>query len=161
MSLLEGRRVLLVEDESLVAMMAEDMLLDLGCEVVVAMRLDKAVDHVRAGNFDFAVLDVNLGDARSYPVADLLFERCTPFLFATGYGKQGLEEAYRSVPVLQKPYQAAPLAHLLTQLLTCEAPMWGGADEGPAACACHRPKGKPSGGGLSGPTPSADDPTRS
>lgn len=43
MSLLEGRRVLLVEDESLVAMLAEDMLLDLGCEVVVAMRLDKAV----------------------------------------------------------------------------------------------------------------------
>lgn len=89
MSLLEGRRVLLVEDESLVAMLAEDMLLDLGCEVVVAMRLDKAVDHVRTGNFDLAVLDVNLGDARSYPVADLLLERCTPFLFATGYGTQG------------------------------------------------------------------------
>ncbi len=57
------------------------------------MRLDKAVDHVRTGNFDLAVLDVNLGDARSYPVADLLLERCTPFLFATGYGTQGLEEA--------------------------------------------------------------------
>jgi CheY-like chemotaxis protein len=145
MSLLEGRRVLLVEDESLVAMLAEDMLLDLGCEVVVAMRLDKAVEHVRTGKFDLAVLDVNLGDARSYPVADLLLERCTPFLFATGYGTQGLEEAYRSAPVLQKPYQAAPLAHLLTQLLTCEAPMWGRADEKAAACACHRPKGEPSG----------------
>jgi DNA-binding response OmpR family regulator len=64
MSLLDGRRVLLVEDESLVAMLVEDMLLDLGCEVVVAMRLDKALEHVRTRAFDLAVLDVNLGDAQ-------------------------------------------------------------------------------------------------
>lgn len=138
MSLLEGRRVLLVEDESLVAMLAEDMLLDFGCEVVVAMRLDKALEHVRTGQFDLAVLDVNLGDARSYPIADLLFERCTPFLFATGYGRQGLEEAYREVPVLQKPYQAAPLAHLLTHVLTCETPAQrGGGGASLSSCACR------------------------
>jgi CheY-like chemotaxis protein len=137
MSLLEGRRVLLVEDESLVAMLAEDMLLDFGCEVVVAMRLDKALEYARAEAFDLAVLDVNLGDARSYPVADLLFERCTPFLFATGYGRQGLEEAYQAVPVLQKPYQAAPLAHLLSHLLTAETPVRKAGSDAALACACQ------------------------
>lgn len=134
MSLLEGRRVLLVEDESLVAMLAEDMLLDLGCEVVVAMRLDKALAYVRTQAFDMAVLDVNLGDTRSYPIADLLFESCTPFLFATGYGQRGLEIAYQSVPVVQKPYQTAQMEHLLTHLLTCEAPARKTADSTPCHC---------------------------
>jgi CheY-like chemotaxis protein len=148
MSLLEGRRVLLVEDESLVAMNVEDMLLDLGCEVVLAMRLDKALEVACLEPFDLAVLDVNLGDARSYPIADLLFERCTPFLFATGYGKQGLEEAYQNVPVLQKPYQAGPLAHLLSQLLTCEAPARKGAGGGSMSCPCHRDDNATGGGAF-------------
>ncbi|WP_048437610.1 response regulator [Methylobacterium platani] len=143
MTLLVGRRVLLVEDESLVAMLAEDMLLELGCEVVVAMRLDKALAQARTGSFDLAVLDVNLGDARSYPIADLLFERHTPFLFATGYGRQGLEDAYRAVPVLQKPYQAAPLEHLLTRLLTEEPLARPGTRGSSMACACHTPDGQP------------------
>lgn len=136
MSTLNGRRVLLVEDESLVAMLAEDMLLDLGCEVVVAMRLDQALAEVRAQVFDLAVLDVNLGDARSYPVADLLRVRGVPFLFATGYGRQGVDPAYQAAPVMQKPYQAAQMETLLIHLLNCGAP---GRDEGArerAACRC-------------------------
>lgn len=137
MSLLEGRRVLLVEDESLVAMMAEDMLLDLGCEVVVAMRLDKALAHVRAGAFDLAVLDINLGDARSYPIADVLFERCTPFLFATGYAQQGLEPAYQAVPVMQKPYQVAQMEYLLLRLLTGELPAKRHGLRLVSGCTCH------------------------
>ena len=136
MNPLEGCRVLLVEDESLVAMLAEDMLLDLGCEVVVAMRLDKALALAGSESFDFAVLDVNLGDARSYPVADLLFARCTPFLFATGYGKKGLEAPYQGVPVLQKPYHAAPLEHLLLHLRDREAPRRGEPPY-PAPCGCQ------------------------
>ena len=137
MSLLTGRRVLLVEDESLVAMLAEDMLTDLGCEVVTAMRLEQAMAFAKAERFDLAVLDVNLGNARSYPVADVLFERCTPFLFATGYGRQGLEPAYQAVPVLQKPYQSEPLEHLLIRLLTCEASANAGAPHLPPTCRCQ------------------------
>ncbi|MCJ2088488.1 response regulator [Methylobacterium sp. E-005] len=138
MTLLAGRRVLLVEDESLVAMLAEDMLLDLGCEVAIAMRLNKALDLVQSGSFDLAVLDVNLGDAHSYPVADLLNERGTPFLFATGYGQQGLEGSYRNVPVLQKPYQAEPLEHLLVRLLTSEvAPLLDCSRDLPPSCRCQ------------------------
>ncbi len=140
MTLLVGRRVLLVEDESLVAMLAEDMLLDLGCEVTVAMRLDKALGLVRSESFDIAVLDVNLGDARSYPVADLLHESGTPFLFATGYGQKGLEGSYRNVPVLQKPYQADPLEHLLVRLLTGELPLRDGGRDLPPACRCQDPQ---------------------
>ncbi|WCS28265.1 response regulator [Methylobacterium sp. NMS14P] len=135
--MLVGRRVLLVEDESLVAMLAEDMLLDLGCEVDVAMRLDKALGLARSEAFDLAVLDVNLGDARSYPVADLLFGRGIPFLFATGYGQRGLEVNYRGIPVLQKPYQAEPLEHLLVRLLTGEASLRGGGRDLPPSCRCQ------------------------
>lgn len=122
MSMLEGRRVLLVEDESLVAMMAEDMLLDLGCDVVVAMRLDQALTQLKSGAFDLAVLDVNLGSTHSYPVADALFDLCVPFMFATGYGLEGVEPAYRGVPVVQKPYHLAQMQHLLEHLMTCEMP---------------------------------------
>lgn len=140
MTLLVGRRVLLVEDESLVAMLAEDMLLDLGCEVTIAMRLDKALGLVRSESFDIAVLDVNLGDARSYPVADLLHESGTPFLFATGYGQKGLEGSYRNVPVLQKPYQADPLEHLLVRLLTGGMPLREGGRDLPPPCRCQDPQ---------------------
>lgn len=135
MSMLEGRRVLLVEDESLVAMLAEDMLLDLGCEVVIAMRLEQALRNLQAETFDLAVLDVNLGDARSYPVADKLFERCIPFLFATGYGAAGVEPAYRTVPVMQKPYQKDDLETLLQHLLTCETSQRK-TEAGSFGCSC-------------------------
>ncbi|BAQ43776.1 MULTISPECIES: response regulator [Methylobacterium] len=139
MSGLPGCRVLLVEDESLVAMMAEDMLLDLGCEVVVAMRLEQALAQARTQPFDLAVLDVNLGEARSYPVADLLRQTGVPFLFATGYGRRGVDPAYQAAPVMQKPYRMAELEALLAGLLV------GGAAE-PAttecrpACRCREPE---------------------
>jgi CheY-like chemotaxis protein len=137
MGLLDGRRVLLVEDESMVAMLAEDMLLDLGCDVVVAMRLDRAVALARTERFDLAVLDVNLGDARSYPIADVLFENGTPFLFATGYGRNGLDAAYQAVPVVQKPYQAAQMEHLLTHLLTSETPAGRAGGLPGSLCSCQ------------------------
>ncbi|EAU41953.1 putative sensory transduction regulatory protein [Fulvimarina pelagi HTCC2506] len=117
MNLLQNRRVLLVEDESLVAMMAEDMLMDLGCEVVVAMHLDQALTYAQTQKFDLAVLDVNLGGPLSYPVADLLLQNGTPFLFATGYGQKGMKDDYKTVPILQKPYLEPQLAALLSQLL--------------------------------------------
>lgn len=148
MSVLEGRRVLLVEDESMVAMLAEDMLLDLGCDVVVAMRLDQALAQVRAGEFDLAVLDVNLGSTRSYPVADALFERCVPFLFATGYGLEGVEPDYRVVPVVQKPYRQAQMQRLLEHLLTCEEPpRKGGSGGGGFNCGCVGGHSAKAGGG--------------
>lgn len=102
---LSGHRILLVEDESLVAALAEDILLDAGCEVILAMRLDEAMVLAAGNAVELGILDVNLGAERSYPVADLLRARGTPFIFATGYGREGLNGAYWDVPVLQKPYR--------------------------------------------------------
>ena len=106
---LNGRRILLVEDESLVAALAEDLLLDAGCEVLLAMRLDEAMMLADDDEVELGILDVNLGEERSYPVADLLRARGTPFIFATGYGRAGLNGAYQDVPVLQKPYRGDEL----------------------------------------------------
>jgi CheY-like chemotaxis protein len=105
------RRILIVEDEMLVAMSFEDMLTELGYEVAgIASRLDSALAMARDGNFDAAMLDVNLAGDRSFPVADLLIGRGIPFLFATGYGPEGIDEKYRGRLVLQKPFLADDLA---------------------------------------------------
>ena len=103
-------RILIVEDEMLVAMNIEDMLLDLGHEVAgLASRLEPALSLAREAAFDLAVLDVNLAGKASFPVAAALAKRGIPFLFATGYGAQGITEEFRQAPVLQKPFRAREL----------------------------------------------------
>jgi CheY-like chemotaxis protein len=110
-------RILIVEDEMLVAMNIEDMLLELGHEVAgLASRLGPALALARESRFDAAMLDVNLAGEASFPVADLLIERGIPFLFATGYGRQGIEERYRGFPMLQKPFRTADLGTALEAL---------------------------------------------
>ena len=111
----ERLRILIVEDEMLVAMNIEDMLLELGHEVAgIASRLEPALALAREGAFDVAMLDVNLAGEPSFPVADMLLGRGIPFLFATGYGAKGIPEAYQGHLVLQKPFRAAELGALLT-----------------------------------------------
>jgi CheY-like chemotaxis protein len=107
---LKGLRVLVVEDEALVALQLEDMLSDLGCAVIgPAARVHQALDLLNGQRVDAAVLDLNVAGELVYPVAEALTRRGVPFIFATGYGASGLTEPYRSRPVLQKPF-------LLTQL---------------------------------------------
>ena len=107
-------RVLVVEDEMLVAMNIEDMLLELGHEVAgLASRLEPALSLAREGSFDIAMLDVNLAGEQSFPVADILAARGIPFLFATGYGIKGIAEQYRDRPVLQKPFRSRDLGEAL------------------------------------------------
>ena len=110
-------RLLVVEDEALVAMAMEDMLSDLGCIVVdVAGTLAQALSRIDAlaGELDGAVLDVNLGGERVYPAADALARLGVPFIFATGYGPDGLRQLYPQVPVLAKPVLTAALGAALT-----------------------------------------------
>lgn len=108
---LSGLRFLVVEDETMVAMMIEDMLTDLGCVIVgtagtVANALAiAACDEVA---LDGAVLDVNLGGERVFPVADALARRGIPFVFSTGYGKSGISADYADRPLVAKPFH--PLA---------------------------------------------------
>lgn len=107
---LAGRRILLVEDESLVSMLAEDVLTGAGAFVLLAMRLGEALELARSEAIDVAVLDVNLGAGdTSYPVAAVLAARSIPFLFATGYGANGIDPAFSDRNVVQKPYKASEL----------------------------------------------------
>ena len=100
------RKVLIVEDETLIAMLVEDMLIDLGYEVLgPATRLQRALEMAREESFDVALLDVNLAGEQSFPVAFELRERGIPFIFATGYGSKGLEERFRDEITLQKPFE--------------------------------------------------------
>jgi CheY-like chemotaxis protein len=110
-------RVLIVEDEMLVAMNLEDMLLDLGHEVAgIASRAGPALALAREAEIDAAILDVNLAGENSREVAETLDARGIPFLFATGYGLGGIEERWRGRIVLQKPFRAADLGAALISL---------------------------------------------
>lgn len=101
----DARRILIVEDEMLLAMNLEDMLQELGHEVVaVAARIPQALTLASNSDINLAILDLNLSGALSFPVADVLRGRCIPFMFATGYGLHGLTEDYQSEYVLAKPY---------------------------------------------------------
>ncbi|HEX7759843.1 MAG TPA: response regulator [Caulobacteraceae bacterium] len=109
------RRVLVVEDEAMVAMLIEDLLTDLGC--VLAGSVSTAEEAMRlamAQEFDLALLDVNLGDGEtSFEVADLLRERTVPFAFLTGYGSGGVRADLRDAPILSKPVDPQELERLL------------------------------------------------
>lgn len=113
-----SRRVLVVEDEIMIRMLLEDMLDDLGFKVALqAGRVDEAIVLARDGEFDVAILDVNLDGSLVYPVADVLAARGLPFAFSTGYGDSGMPDNYRDRPTLQKPFQLAGLEKALAELL--------------------------------------------
>jgi CheY-like chemotaxis protein len=120
---LAGRRVLVVEDEMIVAWLLEDMLTELGCVVIgPAGSVKQAVAMIDAQAIDAALLDVNLDGEMSYPVADALVVRGVPFVFSTGYDKDRLLDGYRTFPVLQKPYHQSELSDALAKLWTPEGP---------------------------------------
>jgi two-component sensor histidine kinase len=103
-------RVLIVEDEALVAMMMRDFVEELGFSVCGPFSsLSAATLAAHAGEFEAAVLDVNLGGELVYPVADLLLQRGVPFIFVTGYGSELVERRFADVPILQKPVQVGEL----------------------------------------------------
>ena len=100
----------------MIAMLIEDMVLELGYEVAgTVARLEEAL-QAAAGSFDLAILDVNLGGVASYPVADVLRRRGIPFAFVTGYGTAGIDATYAGAPVLQKPFTGADFAAVLSAL---------------------------------------------
>lgn len=114
---MSGLRVLVVEDEMVVAMLVEDMVSDLGYEVAgVVSRVEDAMKLVDTGTFDCAVLDVHLNGRVIFPFADALAKRDIPFLFATGYGERGIPPEHAKRPVLQKPFRGEDLKRALLRL---------------------------------------------
>jgi CheY-like chemotaxis protein len=111
---LKGRRVLVVEDDPLVAMLLVDMVEAIGCEIAaVASCLDDALEKAQHLSFDLAILDVNLEGANTFQVAELLSKRAIGFVFATGYGKAHLPADFTNAPLLQKPFVERDVARAL------------------------------------------------
>lgn len=114
---LAGRRILIVEDEAIIAMLLEEQLEELGCVAVgPAASVAAALAQLDEEPFEAAVLDVNLRGDWSYPVAQALDERGTPYLFTTGYGQIGLDPQFREKMILAKPFTSDALAQALTKL---------------------------------------------
>ena len=101
-----NRRVLLVEDEALVAMMIQECLAERGHSVLGPISTaSEALEAAKEGDFDAAILDINLGDGMAYPVAEILSSRGVPFVFVTGYEADAVDGQFSGVPVLQKPIE--------------------------------------------------------
>jgi CheY-like chemotaxis protein len=114
---LPRRRILVVEDEGLVALMLEDMLEDMGYEVAYsAASVTQALAWIEGGGVaDLALLDINLGGESVFPVADALKARGVPFAFSTGYG-EAHDPRFRETPLLGKPIIVARLRAMLARL---------------------------------------------
>lgn len=115
---LRAARILVVEDEALVAALLEDRLTQLGCEVVgPASTVEAALDLLAREVVDGAVLDVNIAGAMVFPVADALSDQGIPFIFATAYGASGVAHRHAQREVLDKPYHERALEHALRSAL--------------------------------------------
>jgi DNA-binding NtrC family response regulator len=117
---IQGRSILVIEDDYLVAEILVQMLEDAGSTVLgpIGWR-DEALTFIsrNSATFDTAVLDVNLHGQPSYPIADALIERGIKFIFTTGYGADALATAYRGYPRCEKPFQQQTLFAALTSVL--------------------------------------------
>ncbi len=117
----EGLKILVVEDESIVSFLLEDMLTDIGCQVLGhAAALPEAFKLFDKLQPQAAILDVNLRGEMVFPFAERLEHARVPFLFATGYGAAGIPEQWRRWPVIQKPFQLKTLVKALDLALVGE-----------------------------------------
>jgi PAS domain S-box-containing protein len=109
-------RVLLVEDEALVAMMIQDTLVEFGFQVLGPVSTaSEALAAARERHIDAAVLDINLGDGLVYTVAEILAKRGVPFVFVTGYDAESIDSRFSGIPVLQKPVERESLQRIFVQ----------------------------------------------
>lgn len=116
------RRVMVVEDEVLVAMLVEDALLDAGYDVIgPATTVKDALALLGRETPDAVVLDLNLAGETSTPVADAIAARGIPYVIATGYGAAGLPAGHQDALVLAKPYDPSDLTAMLARMCGANA----------------------------------------
>jgi DNA-binding response OmpR family regulator len=112
--LLHGMTVFVVEDETMVSLLLEDMLGTLGCDNVLhAASVSSALNELSQSQPDLAVLDVNLGSEMVYPVAEELNRAGVPFVFTTGYGRGAIKLEWAARPCVQKPFNIDAFAAAL------------------------------------------------
>jgi DNA-binding response OmpR family regulator len=117
MTSLTGKRILIVEDEALVALMVEDILAEYGAIIIGSKRtVEDGLALAKTADIDAAVLDVNVRGHRIDPVVDVLAARGIPFLLATGYGKVELPNGQNAI-CIEKPYTPENLAKGLATVL--------------------------------------------
>jgi two-component sensor histidine kinase/response regulator RpfG family c-di-GMP phosphodiesterase len=115
---LSGKRLLMVEDEFLVGMMAKKLLESLGAIVIGPYaRLSDGLAAAKVERFDGALLDFNLAGELAEPLADFLIAHGVPFVFLTGYQRDSIDRRYANVPLLQKPIEPESLERVLVSLL--------------------------------------------
>jgi DNA-binding response OmpR family regulator len=126
MTSLQGKRVMIVEDELLVAMMIEDILLEQDCDVLGPYtNLADALQAAEAEMMDLAVLDVNLRGEKIYPVARMLSDRGVPFLLLSGYGADAIPADQPNWRACAKPFTPDDLTRLLAEQLESQARLPG------------------------------------
>ena len=121
---LSGLKIFLVEDESLVALMIEAMIEELGASVIgTESKIEESLAFVarRHSEIDVAVLDLNLGGARSYDIAQALADNGIPLVFSTGYSDDAILPEWRGRPLLGKPFQLAELENALKGAVAARA----------------------------------------
>lgn len=113
----QGKSILIVEDEFLIAIHAADVMEGLGFTVIGPVStVEQALTVVVSGGFDGAILDVNLSGSLVFPVAEALEERGVPFILTSGYEATGLPERWRKCPHLRKPVIERELARLAEEV---------------------------------------------
>ncbi|HJS79044.1 MAG TPA: hypothetical protein VJ748_00350 [Vitreimonas sp.] len=117
-------RVLVVEDEMIIALCIEQCLTAQGHEVIGPVaRRDEALRYAAQPTFHFALLDVNLAGEQVYPVAATLTRKGVPFAFLSGHGVRGLRPEWRRASILEKPFSCAALI----ELAAAAAAQWRGS----------------------------------
>jgi two-component SAPR family response regulator len=116
-------RLLIVEDEMLISLLIETMVRELGHEPVACVHsVPAALDVLSRNAVDAAMLDVNIGGMRVFPVAEALQSRAIPFAFLTGYGAQAVPPRFSDIAVMQKPFTESDLADAITLLQRARFP---------------------------------------
>ncbi|MGD9509283.1 MAG: response regulator [Geminicoccaceae bacterium] len=135
---MQGTKVLIVEDEPLIAILLEGMLADLGIRVTDrAATLDEARDAARRDGFGAAILDINLHGRMSYSAAEELARRGVPIVLVSGYAPEGVPPTLADAVLVPKPYQAEQIASALTRVLDAGSP--GASGRRPRSRECPGP----------------------